>query len=203
MSENHKNIEKRAKEAFQAEDFKAVTTIFLQHYRNDIYTFLIGRLHSETDAAEVLSQFEEDFWRGLPDFQWRSTLRSWAYKLALNAAFRYRRDPHRKPQRQLPLSQYCQLSEFIVQPRSETKKYKRTEVKNKIRELREQLSDDERTLLVLRVDKGMSWRELAVVMLGEGETFNEAEIGRWSTLLRQRYTKVKAKLKELASAEGS
>jgi len=71
-----------------------------------------------------------------------------------------------------------------------------------MRKIREQLSDDDQELLVLRVDRALSWRELAMVMSGKGEALDEGEINRWSTLLRQRFVKIKKRLKELAQREG-
>jgi RNA polymerase sigma-70 factor (ECF subfamily) len=207
MSKDHKSIEKQIKEACQAADYKTAASVFLQHYRNDIYNFLLGRLYNDTDAADVLSEFQENFLRGLPGFQWRCTLRSWAYRLARNAACRYVNDPHRKPERNLPLSQHIRFAEPIARPRSETEKYRRTEIKNRMRKIiREQLSDDEQMLFTLRVNRKLSWRELAVIMSDEDVTLDKTEIDRWSTLLRQRFTKLKAKLevklKELARDDG-
>ncbi len=203
MLKDHKNIEKRTKEAFQAADYKTATSIFLHHYRNDIYTFLLGRLsYNETDAEDVLSEFQEDFCKGLPGFRWRCTLRSWAYRLAWNAACRFLKDPYRKPERHLPLSQQSRIAQTSAGQRSETKKYLRTETKSWLCRIRKQLTDDEQALLVLRVNKKMSWRELAMIMSDGGETLDETDINRTSARLRQRFTKVKTKIKELARDDG-
>lgn len=198
----HEQIEERVREAFQAQDLDAAATVFIQQYGGEILAFLIGRLRGESDAAEVFSDFAEDFWRGLPGFQWRTSLRSWAYTLARNAANRYATAPHRKPARNIPLSQKSRFTMEVERLRSATRRHLRTEVKSKMRELRERLSEEDQTLLILRVDRQLSWRELAGIMSGQGEGMDDAELDRWSARLRQRFQVIKERLRDLAKAEG-
>ena len=47
----------------------------------------------------MFSEFAEDFWRGLEGFRWRTSLRSWGYTLARNAANRYQRSRRRREAR--------------------------------------------------------------------------------------------------------
>ncbi|MBN1652629.1 MAG: sigma-70 family RNA polymerase sigma factor [Deltaproteobacteria bacterium] len=202
MSDKHQIVEEKAKKAFEQGDFDQAATLFIQNYGNEIYAFLLGRLPSESDASEVLSEFAENFWQGLPDFKWRSSLRSWAYTIARNAAIRYLKEPHRRRERPLSLFKQSLFIQTIAEVRSVTKKYRRTEAKNKIRQIREKLSDEDQTLLVLRVDRQLAWRELAMIMSGQGENMGETEINRWSALLRQRFKKIKERLKKLARDEG-
>jgi RNA polymerase sigma-70 factor (ECF subfamily) len=200
--EEYNRVEESARKACAIGDYDAAATVFIQHCGREILGFLLGRLANESDASEVFSEFAEDFWRGLPNFQWRSSLRTWAYTLARNAACRFRMDPARQPGRRLPLSQESRFGQTVAYLRDATQKCRRTDMKSKVRLLREQLSYDEQTLLVLRVDRQLSWRELAIIMSGQSEKLDEAELARWSTNLRQRYKKVKERLRKLAQEEG-
>jgi len=202
MSEQHKIIEEQAKEAWMAKDFVTAATVFIQNYGGEIYAFLLARLPDEEEASEVLSEFAEDFWKGLSNFQWRSSLRTWAYTLARNAAIRYLKEPRRRRERCVSPTQQNRFFATVAEMRSATKKYRRTEMKSRVRELRERLSDEEQVLLVLRVDRQLAWRELAMVISGQGENMEESEINRWSALLRQRFKKIKDRLKEMARDEG-
>ena len=87
-------------------------------------------------------------------------------------------------------------------PEATTPKYLQTEVKNRMRELRAQLPVDDQSLLVLRIDKGLSWNELASIFSSQGEALSDTNRRRWATRLRQRFVSVKARLRALAEAEG-
>jgi RNA polymerase sigma-70 factor (ECF subfamily) len=71
-----------------------------------------------------------------------------------------------------------------------------------MRALRNQLPADDQALLVLRIDKGLSWNELAAVFSGQGDALEEAELLRWAVRLRQRFAAIKRKLRGQAEEEG-
>ena len=180
-------------------DLQAATTRFMERYGGDILAFLVVQFRDQSDASEVFSQFTEDFWRGLKGFQWRTTLRSWGYTLACNAANRYRRSQRR---REAQLVHPHRTPDCPQERRSSTAPYIRTEVKKRMRALRMQLPVDDQTLLLLRIDKGLSWNELAVVFSGQGDGMDDAETARWAARLRQRFATIKARLKAMAQREG-
>lgn len=183
----------------EAGDLQAAATRFMERQGGDILAFLSVRLQSPADAAEVFSTFAEDFWRGLEGFQWRTSLRSWGYTLARNAANRYLRSRRRRRAR---LVQLERTPDQAQASRPSTAPYLRTEVKRQMRELRRRLPADDQTLLVLRIDKGLSWNELAAIFSGEGDALGEAEQVRWATRLRQRFLATKRRLRALAEEEG-
>jgi RNA polymerase sigma-70 factor, ECF subfamily len=180
-------------------DLPGAATRFMQQHGGDILAFLAVRFQNRSDASEVFSTFTEDFWRGLEEFQWRTSLRSWAYTVARNAANRYLRSRSRARAHLVHLDRTPDCPQA---PRSVTAPYLRTEVKRRMRVLRDQLPVEDQTLLVLRIDKGLSWSELAVIMSGEGEALSEADTARWAARLRQRFTTVKRRLLALAREEG-
>lgn len=70
-----------------------------------------------------------------------------------------------------------------------------------MRGLRNSLSTDDRTLLVLRVDRGVDWNELAEVW-AEGKNLDETARARLSATLRKRFERVKQQLRARAKKEG-
>ena len=62
------------------------------------------------------------------------------------------------------------------------------DVKSSIQKLREELSADEQTVLILRVDRGLSWNEVAEVMDVDAAS------------VRKRFERIKEKLRALAKA---
>jgi RNA polymerase sigma-70 factor (ECF subfamily) len=194
--------------AWAAEDHDGAVTLLLQIYGDELLSFMIARLRDRCAADEAFALLAEDLWRSLPRFEFRSSVRTWAYTVARHAAARYARAPQRRRDRQLTLSKHGQLSRLVEQYRSRTHAHLRTEVKSRVRELREQLEPDDQMLLILRVDRQLSWRDLAMIMADgeegvESATPLDAEtIDREAARLRKRFERVKAELKRLAKEDG-
>lgn len=186
------------REAHQRGDYETTVAEALARYEVEIYSFLCARLGGEADAHEVYGQVREDLWKGIEGFQWRSSLRTWLYTLARNAAVRYERSPANRGSRRKPLSQ---VSEPVALERSRTRPYLRTDVKDRFAAVRSRLSPDEQTLLVLRVDRDLSWDDVAQIYYGE-EAGDEATARRRAANLRQRFRTLKRRLKEMLEAEG-
>jgi RNA polymerase sigma-70 factor, ECF subfamily len=181
-----------------AGDLDGATTAALRGYGEEVYSFLIARLRSEDQAGDVFSQTCEDLLRSLETFEWRCSLRTWFYRLARSAATRYERSPMNQRRRRVALSQ---ITEAADQVRSRTMVHLRSEVKDGFRKLREQLDADEQMLLVLRVDRNLGWNEIAEILAEDGDD-SEDSLKRASARLRQRFQKLKERLRELAAAEG-
>ena len=58
-------------------------------------------------------------------------------------------------------------------------------------------------MLILRIDKGLSWRDLALVMNDEAGVSDGAELDREAARLRKRFQIAKERLRELARARGA
>jgi RNA polymerase sigma-70 factor (ECF subfamily) len=97
------------------------------------------------------------------------------------------RDPARK--RGAPLASSI-ASNLAAQVRSATAVHLRTETKTAVQKLRDELAPDEQTLLILRIDRDLGWREVAEVM------------GEQEATIRKRFERVKDRLRTLAQARG-
>jgi RNA polymerase sigma factor (sigma-70 family) len=208
-------VEQAAREAWLGNDHRAAADIVLRAYGNEIYAFVLAQFHGKAGPADdCFSDFSEDFWRGLAGFQWRCSIRAWCYKVARSACSRYRRSPHNRADRRAPGSAGGLLEQIAQQARSTTQVHLKTEVKDKIRELRDQLSEADRDLLILRVDRDMSWRDVVFALHAHQEANEEAndeaneeapdehDLPRLETNLRQRFAEVKRHLKRLAQEAG-
>ena len=94
------------------------------------------------------------------------------------------------------------LPDEALKPRSETRPWQRTSVKERFRALRESLDPQERMLLLLRVDQRLSWEEVARVMSEGEETLSDASLKRKAAALRQQFQRIKTHLRSLAQEEG-
>lgn len=202
----HATREAELKAACDEGDYERGVTLLLRLYAEELLSFLIARLGDRSHAEEAFSLLAEDLWVSLPKFEFRSSARTWAYTVARHVAARYARAPGRRRDRNLTLSKHAQLSQLVEEVRTRTEMYRQTHVKNQARALREKLDPDDQMLLILRVDRQMSWRDLALVMsTGEDSTSaspTEEALEREAARLRKRFERVKEELKSLAKQSG-
>jgi RNA polymerase sigma-70 factor, ECF subfamily len=78
--------------------------------------------------------------------------------------------------------------------------FMRTQTKNEVTRLRESLEPDDRTLLILRIDRKLAWEDIARVLIGDNDA-DESEVRRRSATLRKRFERVKERLKKLAQPD--
>jgi RNA polymerase sigma factor (sigma-70 family) len=165
----------------------------------DILGFLYRALRSEADAEDVFAAVSERLWKSLGKFQWRCPLRSWAHIIARNEAERFRRGAHRHVHGHIPISE---LAEVIAAVTATTRSRHRGDRELALAQLREELSDDDRELLVLRVDRALPWNEIALAFSDDPEHCSDEEIRRLSDALRQRFHSLKKRLAQRARATG-
>jgi len=189
-------VETELAELLSARSFERAATLAIATYGPELYGFLLHLMGGEGPAADVFSQASEDLWHGLPAFESRCSVRSWMYVVARHAAARYRRTPWERDRRGASA-----LDAVVADARSRTAPWLQTEVKDRWRALRDELDPDDRTLLVLRVDRDLPWLEVARVMLGE-EAPSDAELERECARLRKRFQLLKSELRDRARAAG-
>ena len=189
--------EARIRSLQQERQLDPAATLALRTYGPELYRFLATQLESETDTAEVFSQLAEDLWRGLPGFGWRCSLRTWMYLLARHAAHRFRASPWNRGGR----TGDSRLDEQVAEVRSRTEPWLRTDVKDRMRRLRDSLDPEDRLLLVLRLDRRLPWDEVALVVIGQEGASAEA-LRRESARLRKRFQDLKEELRVRARRAG-
>jgi RNA polymerase sigma-70 factor (ECF subfamily) len=175
----------------RAGDAARAATEAIRRLGPQILGYLNAVLRNETDANEVFSIFCEDLWRGLPGFRRASSFRTWAYRITWHAVVRYQRDPYRLRSRRLATDE---LSALVAEVRT-TAIPCGEGADDALAKLRQSLGPEEQTLLILRVDRDMSWAEIAQVMSEEPSRTVEAG-------LRKRFERLKEKLRREAATQG-
>jgi RNA polymerase sigma-70 factor (ECF subfamily) len=183
-------LEGELRRRFDAQDMRGVATLVIERYGPEIFGLLLAIMRVEDDAAEVFAEFSADLWKDLPGFRWECTLRTWAYTVARHRLIAFERDPARRPERRVPLSRSPEIEELAARARTATFTYLRSEAKQGVVRLRERLPAGDQMLLILRVDRDLSWREIARIMADAGEP-----------ALRKRFERVKTRLREMAREE--
>ena len=176
-------VEREIRKLFDGGHFDRAATIAIEAYEIDITRWLKGILADEVAAREVFSVFCEDLWIGLPKFRWESSFRTWAFQLARNAAWRRLRS--RSPEQPMGDAVPC---EPWHEGRSRTRPWLRTDVKA--------------AFALLRIDSRMPWEEVARILSDAETPLAAAVLRKRAAALRQRFSRVKAQLREKAKAEG-
>lgn len=166
-------------------DLAAAATEAVRGYGPPILGYLRATIGPER-AEDAFSVFCELLWTGLPRFRREAALLTWAYQLAWGAAQRVLRDPARG--RALPLSSAA-LQAVAQQVRSTTAVHLRPETAERLRRIRDALDPAEQSLLVLRIDRDLPWEDIATIM------------GAEPAALRQRFARLKQKIRRLAARE--
>jgi RNA polymerase sigma-70 factor (ECF subfamily) len=192
------SVESRLAMLARQNELGAAATEALDAYGSEVFSYLSSIMGSNSDASEVFSQVAEDLWRGLPKFSFRCSMRTWLYVLARHATARFRRTPWNRAGRRAGDEQ---LEAVVAHTRTLTKPWLNTDVKDHWRELRESLAHEDRSLLVLRVDRQLEWKEIARITLGE-ESPAGADLTRESDRLKKRFQLLKDDLRRRGRAAG-
>ncbi|HET9627784.1 MAG TPA: sigma-70 family RNA polymerase sigma factor [Kofleriaceae bacterium] len=184
-------LDERIRSLLAAGDIGQATTIALRQIGPEILGFLTGVLNNSNEQAdEVFSTFMERLWRSLNGFEGRCSLRTWMYVLARRELGRYRRGEQRHANGRVPISQLQEILEEVRKTRTTIG----VERRNELTKLRDGLPVEDRTLLILRVDRNMPWEDIALAFAEHPEETSEAEQKREAARLRKRFQLVKKKL---------
>jgi RNA polymerase sigma-70 factor, ECF subfamily len=171
-------------------DSEAALRLVLETYGAELHGFLRAGLRDEIHAAEAYAQLCEDIWRGLPSYRGEASVRTWAYRLARHAAFRLRvRDPRR---REASLSE-ARTSQLVF--RAATSNQRAESRRALYARLREELSDEERELLLLRVDRALAWEDIARIVDDGASAASSEAIAKRSAALRKKFERIKEHLR--------
>ena len=182
-------LDDRIRELLDRGRIEDATTLSLRVLGPEILGFLSGVLNDD-DGDEVFSAFSECLWRSLERFEWRCTLRTWAYMIARHEISKFRRGERRHVEGRVPLSELQDIVEAVRKTRTTLA----AERRRTLARLRDELSIEDRMLLILRVDRGLAFDDIARAFADDAETLGNDEVRRESARLRKRFQLVKRRL---------
>jgi RNA polymerase sigma-70 factor (ECF subfamily) len=192
--------ESAVRRAWEAGDMAGAATVVIDQLGPQIAGYLSGILIDPDEADDAFCLFCERAWRSIPNFEWRCSVRTWAYVIARRASVDVLRAGYRHERRRATLSDSA-IQAIAEKVRTTTLPLLRSAGRSALARLRDELPPDDRTLLVLRVDEGLQWDDLARVFL-DNKPAGDAELRRESARLRKRFQLVKARLRERAREAG-
>ena len=183
-------VQARVQNLLVAGDVRAAATEALRELGPEILRFLRSVLRDEEDAADAFSHFAEHLWKGLPSFRRQSSLRTWAFRIAWNAALTLRSDAWHRKGRRFKTSEASKLAEEL-----RTKTVVRVErQRGALEKIRMKLTADEQSLLALRLDREFSWEEIADILSAGGERVQPLT-------LMKRFERLKKRLAEMVQQQ--
>ena len=183
------DLDHRARELLRAGDTGGAATLVLRELGPEVLGFLSGVL-GDGDADEVFSAWSERLWRSLKGFEGRCSLRTWTYVLARREISRFRKGMRRHAEGRVPLSE---LQSVLAVARTAGTTMA-TAKQRQLTALRDELPIEDRTLLILRVDRKLSFDEIALAFAEAPETVTEVDRRREAARLRKRFQLVKQRL---------
>jgi RNA polymerase sigma-70 factor (ECF subfamily) len=156
-------------------------------YGGELEGYLAAAARDREAGGELYQELCEELLRSLPRFRGDSSFRTFTYAIAYNLVRQHRRRSAKQP----PAALDDAVVDRVPAPvRTETKSWLRTDARSRVAELRNQLTPADQTLLFLRVERAMSWKEVARVLENDESDATVAA-------LRKRHERLVRKLREL------
>jgi RNA polymerase sigma-70 factor (ECF subfamily) len=165
----------------------------------DILGFISGVMRNDADADDVFAAVSERLWRSFATFDWRCSLRTWTHVIAGREIIRFRRGALRHVQGRVPISQFA---EILATVRTQTRPDQRSDRQRAVARLRDELPEEDRLLLVLRVDRDLPYDEIALAFSEDPESCTDEARKREAARLRQRFQILKRRLASRARDAG-
>lgn len=148
-------------------------------------------LPGEAEAGDAFSRWATNVWQGLGGFEWRSSLRTWAHRVARNVALDLRGEAWRRHERPFVTGEASRLAEEVRRSTLERDERRR----RALDEICATLSPEERSLLELRVTRRLPWTEIAASLSDGGAPVDAGAA-------RKRFERLKRRLAGRARALG-
>jgi RNA polymerase sigma-70 factor, ECF subfamily len=153
----------------------------------ELLGYLGAVLRNDADAHEAFAELSAQLVSSVERFRGEGTIKAFAYRIAWRVAMRSRHTPHRRREVHMPTGLESEIGEENVSSAA----YRRTDAKTWLEAMRCSLSPEEQSLLVLRVDRGLSWDEIAAAM----------DLGN-AVALRKRFERLRERLRQAADRDG-
>jgi len=187
-------IDGQVRDALDRDDIEGATELALRAYGGELIGWLWSMLPRESDAQDAFSRLSEQLWRSLAHFDGRCSVRTWCYMLARQAAGRVHAEPRHA--HEMLVTSVPTVAQAVTHVWNTTRLEAQRE-QDVYAQIRNELADEDQQLLVLRVDRDLPWRDIALVMLGQDAT--DDDITRKAAALRKQFERIKEQLRALAA----
>jgi RNA polymerase sigma-70 factor (ECF subfamily) len=196
MAPDHNSLEQRIGRHHERGEIKEAAAAAIEAFGPEILGFLVAVARDERLAGESFSQFCQDLWTDMPAFRGETSFRTWAYRLARNAWLRLLREP--RLQKTVTHSDSPHISNVERRVKTLSLPHLESEAERQVSKLRKSLDPEDHALLILHIDRQMSWSEIGQVMISAEEASDQGAVERRAAALRERFDQVTENLKKQA-----
>lgn len=196
---NGPSLDERVRALIAEKKIKEAITLVFQTLGAEVFGFLIRAMKDESDADEVFALLRERVWHSIAKFRWQCTLRTWIYRIARNESSRFASGTQRRNRGR---ASFSELDNVVAAIRSGTQSIRFSEKLDKLKALRDELPIEDRTLLILNVDRDLGFKEIARIFLGETDEPTPEELKREAARLRKRFQLLKQRITKRAREDG-
>jgi RNA polymerase sigma-70 factor, ECF subfamily len=194
------NEKVRIRALIAAGDVGAGVTGVLRLYGAEIYGFVVALLEDDAASHEVYARVVVQVTTRLSSCPERFGLRTWLYLLARRELAGHRARASSPPERPEETSV---LTPVLVPPLQESSPFRQTSFCGTISMFRKHLTPDEQEVLILRVDRRLSWTAIALTGLGEhANKSSTSELAEERRRVRRKFVEVRQKLTRIAASHG-
>lgn len=195
MGSDPSSLERLIRRHHQRGELKEAATAAIEGFGPEVLGFLAAVMKDEPAAGEVFTQLCEELWARIGSFSGETSFRAWLYSLAWTGWQRLRREPNFRKTVSLP-----EHDESGAEPPFRTLELPRTgsALEEQAARLRKTLAPEDHALLILRIDRQMSWDDIAVAMLAPEDHRNREAVRQKTAELESRFLAVTDELQRLA-----
>lgn len=143
----------------------------VERYQEKVYSICYGKVKDEQDAKDVSQDVFVKVFRYIENFNQESSFYTWLYRITVNTSIDYLRKQSRRKEvdyddtiqtdEEVEGNELLMPSKLGIKP---DKELGRKELREKMLEALDSLSDKHRTILTLREVEGLSYKEMAEVL---------------------------------------
>jgi RNA polymerase sigma-70 factor (ECF subfamily) len=147
-------------------------------YKNQIYHYLYRSTLNRHTAEELTQDTFLKAFKAFSQYRAKASIKTWLYVIARNTYLDYAQKKERQPEEQVDPTEW--------QFTDETDAFEASQERMVIRKIMRQLPEKARTLLILRDQNGLSYKEIASIV---GDTEGQVKIGlhRARKFFREKY----------------
>jgi len=172
-------------------DVDRAATETIRAYGPEILRYALSLCRDRADADDVFAEFCARVWKALPTFRGATTVRAFAYRIVRNAAADFYSDGYRRRRATLSSGLASRLARSVAT----SSKAALERDAARLAKIRSLFKEEEETLLLLRIDRGLSWEEIGEVLTADGRAPTPVA-------LRKRFERLKSKIARQAREAG-
>ena len=150
--------------------------LLVERYQRRIYALVLGMVHHQEDAWDLAQDIFLKAYQSLKGFQGHSGFYTWLYRIAVNHTIDFKR---KKRGNLLIVSEEEIIEKFPDFSEPPDAKVMSDELRTKLHQALAMLTDDQRTVVVLREIDELSYNEIAqIVQCSIGTVMSRLHYGR-------------------------